>query len=262
MTDQPIRFDDGAAYEQMMGIWSRLAGDVFLEWLKPDPGLHWIDVGCGNGAFTERLVERCSPASIAGVDPSDGQLAYARSRHKAGIAHFTKAGAMELPFPVASFDAAVMALVIFFVPDPTKGVSEMRRVVRPGGSISAYAWDVMGGGLPHQNIRDELRAMGHPVPLPPSVEASRIDNLQRLWTSAGLEAVETRTIEVQRTFTDFEEYWRISLQGPGASQTVKSMAPADLVRLKEKLHSNMRPYADGRITCLAHANAVKGRVSP
>lgn len=260
MTDQSIRFDDGATYEQMMGIWSRLAGDIFLDWLKPVPGLHWLDVGCGNGAFTERLVERHAPAGIEGVDPSDGQLAYARSRHKAGIAHFTNAGAMELPFSTDSFDAAVMALVIFFVPDPTKGVSEMCRVVRLGGSISAYAWDVLDGGLPHQDIRDELREMGHPVPLPPSVEASRIDNLHRLWADAGLEAVQTRTIEVQRIFADFDEYWRISLLGPGASQTIKTMTPADLTLLKERLRSKMRPGAAGRITCSARANAVKGRV--
>src|SRR5262245_33226475 len=53
MTAQPIRYDDGAAYERMMGTWSRLAGETFLDWLSPRSGLRWIDVGCGNGAFTE-----------------------------------------------------------------------------------------------------------------------------------------------------------------------------------------------------------------
>ena len=43
MPEQQIRFDDGASYEQMMGVWSRLAGAVFLDWLKPDSGLRWID---------------------------------------------------------------------------------------------------------------------------------------------------------------------------------------------------------------------------
>lgn len=42
-----LRFDDGAAYEQMMGVWSRSVGEVFLDWLKPAKGLSWIDVGCG-----------------------------------------------------------------------------------------------------------------------------------------------------------------------------------------------------------------------
>ena len=56
-----IRFNDGAAYEEFMGKWSRLAGDAFLRWLDPAPGWRWVDVGCGNGAFTQELVERCAP---------------------------------------------------------------------------------------------------------------------------------------------------------------------------------------------------------
>ncbi len=73
MAEQKIRFDDGEAYEQMMGIWSRSVGEVFLDWLAPLPGLRWIDVGCGNGAFTEVLVERCAPVEVQGIDPSEGR---------------------------------------------------------------------------------------------------------------------------------------------------------------------------------------------
>ena len=61
-----IRFDDGASYERMMGVWSRLAGGIFLDWLAPPRGLRWIDVGCGNGAFTELLVERFAPVHVQG----------------------------------------------------------------------------------------------------------------------------------------------------------------------------------------------------
>src|SRR4051812_161796 len=156
MAAQEIQFNDGAAYERMMGVWSRLAGDVFLDWLAPAPGLRWIDVGCGNGAFTELLVTRCAPAEVQGVDPSEAQLAFARGRPAAKLAEFRPGSAMALPFPDDSFDAAVMALVIFFVPDPAKGVAEMARVVRPGGSIAAYAWDMLGGGFPLEAVRLEM----------------------------------------------------------------------------------------------------------
>ena len=61
MTDRQISFNDGEAYERFMGKWSRLAGDVFLEWLKPKWEFHWLDVGCGNGAFTELLFDRVDP---------------------------------------------------------------------------------------------------------------------------------------------------------------------------------------------------------
>jgi ubiquinone/menaquinone biosynthesis C-methylase UbiE len=97
--EQQIRFDDGAAYERMMGIWSRIVGDVFLDWLAPRSGLQWIDVGCGNGAFTELIVARCAPAEVQGIDPSEGQLAFARARSTAGVAEFRPGDAMALPFP-------------------------------------------------------------------------------------------------------------------------------------------------------------------
>lgn len=89
MPEQQIVFDDGATYERYMGRWSRLAGDVFLDWLAPEKGLRWLDVGCGNGAFTEMICERCAPGAIDGVDPSEAQLAFARTRPavKIGRAH-------------------------------------------------------------------------------------------------------------------------------------------------------------------------------
>ena len=106
MTDQ-IRFDDGAAYERYMGRWSQLVGETFLDWLAPPSGLRWLDVGCGNGAFTEMLVERCAPGSVQGIDPSEAQLAFARTRPASRVAQFRQGDAMALPFLDDTFDAAV-----------------------------------------------------------------------------------------------------------------------------------------------------------
>src|SRR5438270_9070778 len=192
MAEQSIRFEDGDAYERGMTPWSRLAGQIFLDWLAPESGLRWIDVGCGTGAFSELIVQRCAPVETQGVDPNEAQLAVARTRPGAHGAVFRLGDAMALPFDSARFDAAVMALVIFFVPDPAKGVAEMARVVRPGGLVAAYGWDLLGGGFPLESIRAELRAMGIDPPLPPSAGASRTDALRELWAAAGLEAIETR----------------------------------------------------------------------
>ena len=83
-----------------------------------------------------------------------------------------------------------MALVIFFLPDPAKGVAEMARVVRPGGTVAAYAWDMLGGGFPWEPIHAAMREMGIAPLLPPAADASRLDALRDLWAAAGIEATE------------------------------------------------------------------------
>jgi SAM-dependent methyltransferase len=259
MTGQ-IRFDDGAAYERYMGEWSRLAGETFLDWLAPRPGLRWLDVGCGNGAFTEMLVGRCAPASVHGIDPSEGQLAYARTRPAGRVAQFRQGDAMALPFPDDTFDAAVMPLVIFFVPDPARGVVEMAWVVCPGGAVTAYAWDMEGGGFPYDALHDEMRGLGVAVPTPPSPGASRLDALRDLWTGAGLDSVETREIAVRRAFADFDDYWTTVLGGSSVRAQLAAMAPGELALLQSRMRARLPADAAGRITYGARANAVKGRV--
>ncbi len=259
MTDQ-IRFDDGAAYERYMGEWSRLAGETFLDWLAPKSGLRWLDVGCGNGAFTEMIVGRCAPASVHGIDPSEGQLAYARTRPASRVAQFRQGDAMALPFPDGTFDAAVMPLVIFFVPDPARGVAEMARVVRPGGIVTAYAWGMEGGGFPYEALHDEMRGLAVAVPTPPSPGASRIDAMRGLWAGAGLDSVETREINVRRTFADFDDYWATILGGPSVGPQLAAMPSEAFALLKARMRARLPADAAGRITYGARANAVKGRV--
>jgi SAM-dependent methyltransferase len=260
MAEPQIRFDDGAGYERMMGKWSRLAGEVFLDWVKPASGLRWIDVGCGNGAFTELLAERCAPAEIQGVDPSEAQLAFARARHSADIAQFRQGDAMALPFADSSFDAAVMALVIFFVPEPPAGVAEMARVVRPGGQVVSYAWDVENGGFPNEPLLVEMRAMGLPAIRPPSAAASRVENLRALWSGAGLDRIETREIAVQRTFADFDDFWGAAMLGASIKATVAKMTPDQLEHLKERVRTQLGADHGKPVTLSARANAISGRV--
>ena len=76
MADAAMHFDDGAAYERFMGRWSRAVGSAFLNWLAPPAGAHWLDVGCGTGAFTELVLDTCSPAAVSAVDPAKAQIDY------------------------------------------------------------------------------------------------------------------------------------------------------------------------------------------
>lgn len=261
MVTSEIRFDDGAAYDRMMGVWSRLVGEEFLDWLAPLTGLAWADIGCGSGAFSAPLAERCAPREIQGIDPSEEQLAYARAQPTARLATYRQGDAMALPYVDNGLDAAVMALVLFFVPDPAKGVAEMVRVVKPGGLVSAYVWDALNDGSPTDPIAAELKAMGHRPPLPPSVTISRMDALIAAWATAGLEAIESRVIEVRRSFADFEEFWAITSVGSRLAVTIKALTPADRETLIARVRARLPADANGRITYASKANAIKGRRS-
>lgn len=259
MTKPMIRFDDGAAYEQTVGVWSRLVGADFLDWLEPQHGARWLDVGCGTGAFTELLVERCAPIEVHGVDPSEPQLAYARKRPAGHRALFRQGDAMALPYGRERFDAAVMALVIFFVPDPLRCVAEMARVVRPGGTVAAYAWDIEQGGLASEPVLIELRAIGVEPPLPPSYRVARTEALHDLWSACGLAATATRQFTVQQTFADFETYWTTACRGNMVAACLKTMPDEEIDRLRLRVRSRLPTDARGRIVQTARANAVKGQ---
>jgi SAM-dependent methyltransferase len=262
MQDNPFLFNDGLGYERYMGQWSQLVGESFLDWIAPKTSLRWIDIGCGNGAFTEMLVDKCAPLSVEGIDPSEEQLVFARTRPSSRVAKYRQGDAMALPFSNDAFDMAVMPLVIFFVPDPAKGVAEMSRVVCPGGSVTAYAWDLLGGGFPYHALQVEMRGMGIVVPTPPSPDASRLEVIRELWKGAGLQNVQTREITVERTFIDFDDYWTTIMLGPMLGPKLAAMSAEAIEILKARmqlqllLHSNPK----GPITYSARANAIKGNV--
>ena len=260
MSESKNHFTDGDAYDRMMGVWSRLVGKEFLDWLALPPDLRCIDVGCGNGAFTELLVDRCKPSEVQGIDPSPEQIAFARTRHTAKVAEFRVGDAMALPFSDDRFDAAIMALVIFFVPNPAKGVAEMARVVRAGGVVAAYAWDMLGGGLPMAPILSEVRALGRAALGPPVPEISHVDALRAAWKEAGLESIETHRITVQRTFDSIDDFWMTSTLSGTIRTTVAALTEKEVATAKDRLRAVLPADASGRVTRISFANAVKGRV--
>lgn len=261
MAEAPALFSDGKAYERLMGRWSRLAGDQFLDWLAMPKGLKWLDVGCGNGAFTEALIARAAPAEVVGIDPSEGQLEYARTRPGAKLAQFRVAGAQDLPFGDKTFDAAIMALVITFVPDPLKAVGEMVRVVRPGGVVATYMWDIPGGGLPLEPIHVAMRTAGIDTPNPPGFAVAQRDRMQALWQEAGLQSVESRVISIEVSYSGFDDFWDSNSVPIGpAGQAIHRLSADKQEQLKAQLRKQLPAGAGGRIAYKAWANAVKGRV--
>ena len=255
---QPIKFTDGSAYERFMAPWSRSAGALFLDWLAPEPGRAWVDIGCGNGAFTELILAKAAPSSICAIDPSDAQVSFARQKLSGKPVEFIVGDAMALPYADARFDVGVMALALFFVPDPRKGASEMARVTKPGGAVASYTWDTMRGGTPTQPLWEELQALGKELPRPPSSDVSRFEALKALWSEVGIVDVETRELVVHRTFANFEEYW-LCMVISNPTGIAEKLSDAQIAELKRRLQARLPASASGEVTVHAWATAIKGR---
>jgi SAM-dependent methyltransferase len=134
-------WEKGDAYEQYVGRWSRLVARDFLDWLDPAVGQSWLDVGCGTGALCAAIIEHCAPTALVGIDRLPGFLATARARIADPRARFEQGDAQALPPEGGAFDVAVSGLVLNFVGNPGAMLGEMRRALRPGGTVALYVWD-------------------------------------------------------------------------------------------------------------------------
>ncbi len=261
MAETTSFFTDGDAYERFMGRWSRAAGTTFLDWLALPRQLHWLDVGCGTGAFTELIIERCDPKLVDAIDPAEDQIAFARRRKAAARATFRSGDAQALPYPDHAFDVAAMALVISFVPDPFKAAAEMKRVVKPGGTVATYMWDFSSRGFTQWPLIEALATMNVNVPPMPGFRNSFIDSLTGFFEAAGLTQIATRHIDIEVAYADFDDYWASQTALPNPTvQLIRKMPPSDVERLKAYLRENLPTAPDGRIAYPARANAIKGRV--
>ena len=254
-------FTDGEAYERMMGRWSRLVGETFLAWLDLPKGLRWLDVGCGNGVFTEEIIARFTPAIVTAIDPSEEQLAFARTRPAAKMAKFEVGDAQKLSFGDGTFDVAIMALVLAFLREPEKAVAEMARVVRPGGWVATYMWDVMNGGSPTTPIYSAIESLGSTLPVRPNPAASRLEAMHGFWEMAGLEAIETRVIRIPVRFANFDDFWNSNTVPIGPQgKVIAGMSPDTREQFRSRLREQLPTAPDGHIFYESFANAVRGRV--
>ena len=260
MSEKKIVFEDGNAYERMMGVWSQIVGKEFIEWLNPKSGQSWIDIGCGTGAFTAQIAKLCSPSQLLGIEPSEHQIEFARKRSMAHSATFQTGDATDLPCEPSSFDVATMALVLFFLPDPVLGMAEMKRVVKSEGTLAAYVWDIPGGGLPHEWLQREFRKREIDYPLPPSSDVSRMDELEKLWTEEGIQSIECKQIKVSRSFKNFEEFWNINASVQAVTTVLDELSPQTVTEIRSNIERELGYDSNGSVTVHGHANAIKGIV--
>lgn len=158
-----------------------------------------------------------------------------RARNADPRISFERADARALPFEEASFDRAFSLLVLHFIPDAPRAVAEMRRVVRPGGTVTAAVWDYFGG-LPNFRLMWDIATV-----LDPSVERrpglhpfTRPDGMARAWQEAGLRDVEQTSLLIRMEFCCFDDYWSPFASGEGlAGQFVAGLPETARATLRE-----------------------------
>ena len=211
------------------------------------------------GALCAAILDRGSPSSVVGVEPSDGFLATAK-QNLAGRATLHRGTASAIPLDDASIDVVVSGLVLNFVPDQPAALVEMERVANKGGTIAAYAWDYAG--------KMELMRIFWDAAVELDPDAAKLDErvrfplcrpeaLESLFAGAGLAEVEVGFIDVPTPFTDFEDYWRPFLggQGPAPSYAMSLWHFNQTVILREA-----KFYAPAFFACV-NASAPSFRAS-
>jgi ubiquinone/menaquinone biosynthesis C-methylase UbiE len=253
----------GDAYEPYVGRWSRMVAQEFLRWLDCPVDGHWLDVGCGTGALSQTILNTCNPKTVKGIDRSDGFVAYARNKVNDPRVTFEVGDAQSLPVDSDVYDSVVSGLVLNFVPQPEKMISEMMRAVKMDGTVAVYVWD----------YADKMELMRYfwdaAIALDPAVadldESPRFpicdpNTLRELFQKLDLKQAETRAIDVETHFKDFDDYWNPFLggQGPAPGYTM-SLSEEKRTQLRERIRAGLPFAPDGSIPLIARAWAVRGK---
>jgi SAM-dependent methyltransferase len=252
----------GGAYDAFMGRWSRIVAREFLRWLGVHAHGKWLDVGCGTGVLAQTILDEAAPVSVTGLDQAPGFISFARTKINDPRAGFIVGAATALNLEPNMYDAAVMGLVLNFVPDPDEAIAGLKQVIRPGGVLAAYVWDYAGTMQILRHFWDaavQLDADAVPLDEGARFPICSPENLNALFEKQGLANVGVRTIDVGAHFADFQDYWSPFLMGQGpAPGYVASLTIERQARLRDMVRSHLPVAPDGSIDLVARAFAVKG----
>jgi SAM-dependent methyltransferase len=256
------RWATGGAYEAFMGRWSRRLAAEFIRWLGPEPGLMWLDVGCGTGALASTICSLANPSSVVACDPSESFVEHTRSRIADPRVQVVVAGAGDLPKSPSGFDRVVSGLVLNFLPDPRQSAEEMRTRARAGGVVAAYVWDYAGRMEFLRIFWDEavaLDAKARNLDEGVRFPMCRRDALDSIFRNAGIRDTRSAALEVPTRFEGFSDYWEPFLGATGpAPSYVASLSAEGRRELRGRLESRLVPGTDGGITLIARAWAIRG----
>lgn len=198
----PARWDQHvAAYESVFEPLTDAFNHAALGLLAPLGGVDLIDVAAGAGGAA--LAAAAQGARVVAVDGSPAMVARiaARAALQAaeGRPEARLADAAALPFPGASFGAALSSFGVVLLPDPGRGMAELRRVLRPGGRVAVVTWTEPHRYEAASRLRDAVAAVrGAPPPLgdlPAQLRFTDPDRLRALLADAGFTSVRVERVE-------------------------------------------------------------------
>ncbi len=262
-SQSPI-FSEADAYEHFMGRWSRTLAPQLVKFAGVQDGDAVLDIGSGTGALSAAVLAAAPSSRIIGIDPSAPYVDQARAKHGSERVTFEVGDAQKMRFQNATFDRTLSMLVLNFIPDAGKAVSEMKRVTRKGGTIAAAVWDY-GDGMEMLRVFWDEAVAADPA-------AERKDErhmkycargqLSALWREQGLTAVAEEALTIPTHFVSFEDYWSpfLEKQGP-AGAYVATLSAAARDTLRDRLRRRLVGEGpDKGFTLHARAWAARGVV--
>ncbi|WP_020107730.1 class I SAM-dependent methyltransferase [Nocardia sp. 348MFTsu5.1] len=243
-------------YTRFMGRYSEPLGALFADAAGVSGGQRVLDVGCGPGALTSHLVARVGVDRVSAVDPSSSFVDGTRARFPGIDAR--QGVAEDLPYESDSFDVALAQLVVHFMTDADRGVAEMARVTRSGGTVGACVWDLGPNERgPISLLWRMVRELDPEAQDESQLAGVREDELVTLFTNAGLGDIDSSELTVRVAYTCFEEWWEPNTFGIGpAGIYVASLSPERRAALRERCAAEL---PDGRFELEATAWCAVGR---
>lgn len=249
----PGKAVDAGAYDQWTGRWSRLFVPSVVAAAGVTEGHQVLDVSTGTGeAALAALPVAGSSGRVIGADISAAMLEGARARLKTPQFLPVTADGQALPFADQSFDSIMCHLGLQFFPDPARGLSEFRRVLRRRQRLGlcviskadrAPMWGVLADTV--GRLRPELWKTLHL-----SFALDDPVRLVQLLKDAGFTDVHVELETREGAFADFNEYWAPIEAGPGS-------IPQGYLSLSDAERRKVREEVKARLACFLLGNGLR-----